>query len=202
MKLRNPFRRRKPADIPMMVDNARDPRLALVYTTTGGHEFYSLIDPQQLPAARGVAAERALRFMNMNLCEPVLRDLLAQQAEAQNGGDHTKAFAITREMQLRLDFLAEEQSMMELAAVYCYLRGESPDVPSQAWHDKKMAIMRDDPAARGFFLGIAHGLSRNFSNRPVSDLLDYLAQTQALAERASRLMSWQNSTGSTSTSTN
>jgi hypothetical protein len=183
--------KRKKNEIPVECDNRKDSRLALVYTASGGHEFYSVIDPTHLPAARGVAAERALRFMNMNLSESVLRDLLFKQQEAQNKGDHTTAHAITREMQLRLDFLAEEQSMMELAAVYVYLRGESPDVPSQTWHNRKMQIMRDDPMARAFFLATAQGLSKHFSSRPAEDLLAYLAESQGIAERAIRLILWQ-----------
>jgi len=169
----------------------------LCYTTHDGVEFYSCIDPQQLPAARGVAAERALRFMDMNITEETLRELLKVQAEAQNRGDYTIAFGITREIQLRLDFLAEEAAMFELAAVYCYLVDENPDVPPNVAHERKLAIMQNDPMARAFFLNIAQGRCKNFSQRSEEDLHSYLAKTQGLAERINRYLSSRKQPAST-----
>lgn len=180
------------------IDNSRDARLVLCYKTVAGVEFYSCIDPNHVPAARGVAAERAVRFMDMNVTEKTLRELLALQAEAQNKGDYTTAFGITRELQLRLDFLAEEEAMLELACVYCYLRDENPEVPSNAQHKIKLEIMRDDHAARAFFLSIAQTRCKNFSTRPENDLHSYLAQTQGLAERLNRYLSNKQQPPSTS----
>jgi hypothetical protein len=169
-------------------NNARDPRMEVAYKSKNGIKFYTFRNPEEFPAMRGLAAERAKRFAAMNLTEQELRGLLDACIEAANRNDLVKAFAIIHEVKYRLDFICEENSLLDLACLYYVLEDEDPDNPDADSNAKKLAYMRGDAEARAFFLHMAFSIMNRYGKRRSEELLGYISETQHLAQRAHRFL--------------
>lgn len=167
------------------IDNSTNPELALVYTTKEGVEIYAHRNPVNISPLRGVAAETAKRFSDMNLTKDTLKTLLNAHRQAAMSNDISKCFAIINEIELRLDLLGEETSLLDLGFLYCYLKDESPDKPNEYHTNKKRELCEKDPDAKAFFLSMAWGLSQRLAKLPADDLLNYLQQTKEMANRLS-----------------
>ena len=157
------------------INNSKDPRMVLVHEQPGkgGLRFYRFKNPEEFPALRGLAAERAKRFAAMNLTEKELRALVKECKMKAGQQDLVTAFAIIHEIEFRLDFISEENSMLDLACLYYVLEDESPDTPSAEANTRKLAYMKNNPDARAFFF--ARGVA------------DYQPLWQQIARRAPRL---------------
>lgn len=171
-----------------MIENSKNPNLNLAYED-GGVKFYAHINPLEISPIRGVAAERASRFVNMMITENNLRTLIKEIKTAAGQSDIVKAFSIVQEIEYRLDFICEENSVLELACIYYMLEDENPHTFNSAFTEKKMKIFNDNENARSFFLHIGLSLIDKFSKLPEIDLRTYLAQNQIHAERIYRFIS-------------
>lgn len=168
-----------------LVDNSRNPDLALVYTTSEGIEVYAHTNPVNISPLRGVAAETAKRFADMNLTKQTLRELLTAHRQAAMSNDISKCFAIVNEIEMRNELLGEETSLLDLGFLYCYLRDESPDRPNEYHTKLKREMCERDPDAKAFFLSMAWQLSQKLAKLQGHDLLSYLEQTREVIERVS-----------------
>jgi len=170
----------------MQIDNSKNPLLALVHTSKNGIEFYSYADPLQISALRGVAAEKAKRFLDMNLTSRSLTELVKEIKREAGAGDIVKAFSIVQEIEFRQSFLCEESSILDLVCIYFFLKDENPEEPSEAFNKKKHKVFEEDAQCRGFFLKIGLALCKKFSPKQEEDMLIYLEENQILSERIRR----------------
>lgn len=172
------------------INNSKDPRMVLVHEQPGkgGLRFYRFKNPEEFPALRGLAAERAKRFAAMNLTEKELRALVKECKMKAGQQDLVTAFAIIHEIEFRLDFISEENSMLDLACLYYVLEDESPDTPSAEANTRKLAYMKNNPDARAFFLLAALQIINRYGNKSPEELLAYIEETAHLAERIKRFL--------------
>lgn len=182
-----------------MVDNSKDTRLQVIHTAVDGTKFYSFVDPLNIPPMRGLAAEKAKRFLDMNITERSLRDLIRQCKIEAGAGDVVKAFSIIQDIEYRLNFIAEDTSILDLACVYFMLEDEDPIQPAAIHNKKKHAIFNSDFKARDFFLRVALSIVKKFSEKPEEDILNYLEDNKTMAERIRRYIAEEHSINSTST---
>lgn len=181
----------------MKIDNSKDPKLQLVYTSKNGSKFYSHIDPLQISGLRGMAAEKAKRFMDMMLTKRTLEELLSEYKKAFNSQDIMKAASIIQEIEFRLHFLSEESSVLDLVCIYFFLEDEDPEEPSEVFNKKKHKVFEEDKACRSFFLRIGLALCKKFSPKQEEDMLTYLEENQILSERIRRYIAEESSITST-----
>jgi len=181
----------------MQIDNSKNPNLTLVYTSKNGTEFYSHIDPLQISALRGVSAEKAKRFVDMNLTSRALTELIKEIKKEAGAGDIVKAFSIVQEIEFRQNFLCEESSILDLVCIYFFLKEENPEEASEAFNKKKHKIFEEDAECRGFFLKIGLALCKKFSPKQEGDMLTYLEENQMMSERIRRYIQPESSIHST-----
>ena len=181
-----------------VIDNSKNTQLNLVYTDSEKNKWYSHINPLEISPIRGLSAEKAKRFMEMKITEKSLKALILEIKVAAGQNDIVKAFSIIEEINHRLNFITEEDSILDLVLIYYFLEDENPNVPSEYHNDKKRKILIKDPKARGFFLQIGISLMKQFSSIPEENLNEYLIKTKDLADRIYRYISRTNPNDMTS----
>lgn len=168
-----------------MIDNSKNSALNLVHTDTMGNEWYCLENILDISPSRGLSAARADRYASLKISEPELKALLNKAIEGLNSNapDITQAIAILYELKHRTEFLCEENSILDLSAIYYFLKDENPDYPSEIHNRKKREIWSKDEVCRGFFLHMGLALTKQFSTIAEEDLLKFLKESLTVAER-------------------
>jgi hypothetical protein len=171
-----------------MVASKSNPLVEPVFKTTSGIQVYVLKDLTKISAFRGLAAEKAKRFVTLNITESELVKLLniALSGINQSKPDIAQAISILHELKWRTEMICEEKSLLELAYIFLMLEGEDIEQPSEDWNNKKAALVYEHRSTRAFFLQWAIGAAGNFSAKRDADLLGYLEETKAMIERLNR----------------
>lgn len=180
-----------------MVNNAVNPKLKEAYKTRTGVKFFCYINPLEVSALRGLGAEKAKRYMDLNITERSLKALLLDCKTRAGANDLVGAFSVIQEIEYRVNFLAEEHSILDLASIYFFLEDEDPEEPSEVHNRRKHSIFEKDSEARGFFLRIGLSLAKKFSEKQEQDILNYLEENKILSERIRRYISLESETSST-----
>ena len=178
------FKRRKKEEKPVSRYE-----LTPIYKDKSGRQWYEFAEKMNVPAQRAIAAEVATRFADMNLTKSALRELFAKMKEHANGGNIVDLFAIINEIEFRLDFIGEEETLLELASIYFLIEGEPADELSEVWTKKKKEILKGDAEASAFFLSRAYLIITNFSQLSGPDFEKYLKETKEHAQRLNRFLS-------------
>lgn len=157
--------------------------LLFTYKDKSGNRWFQYENILQLPAKRAIAAEVATRFAEMNLTKPILKELIAEMKKKANEGDIVSLFTLLNEIDFRLDFIGEEETLLELAACFFCIEGEDPEDFLDSYRKKKIEILKNDSDAKGFFLQRAFEHTTKFSNMSETIIQDYLNQNQTNAEK-------------------
>jgi len=169
-----------------MIDNSQNIKLKEVYTDALGNIWYCHSNILEISPARGLSAARADRYVGLKISENNLKDLLNVAIDGLNKDQNiVQAISILHELKHRQEFLCEENSILDLAGIYYFLKDEDPDFPSEAHNQKKREIWSKDEICRGFFLHMGLALTTKFSNTPEEDLISFLksTMTQEVSER-------------------
>lgn len=166
------------------IDNSENPNMVEVYTDKLENKWYKHLNIMEISPARGLSAARAERYIGLKISEGNFKDLLQTALDAVNKNqDFVTAISILNEMKIRTEFLCEENSILDLSAIYYFLQDEDPEFPSEAHNRKKVDIWTKDELCRGFFLHMGLGLTTKFSTTAEADLLKFLQESQTIAER-------------------
>ena len=172
-----------------------------VYTDKFGNDWFEYANPLQMPAKRAIAAEVATRFADMNLTRENLLLLMGEMKKKANEGNIVELFQILGEIEYRINFIGEEQTLMELACCY-YLVGEEDEMDmTDFYRTKKMDIMNKDWDAKAFFLEGAFRRTIRYSDMSEIDILDYLNQNAPNEKMLNQLLQALKSEGTSMTST-
>jgi len=152
-----------------------------------GNNWFEYTNKMNIPATRTLAAEVATRFADMNLTKAKMKDLISKIKGFANSGDIVQAFAILQEIEFRLDFIGEEETLLEFASIYFLIDGE-PEILTESFQAKKKAALKDDAEARAFFLSRAFQIITNYSTLSETDFLKYLKANQVHADRILRFL--------------
>lgn len=169
----------------MAIDNSKNEKLTVAYSDPINKiTFYCLKDPTYLPAQRFVPAMRAKRFSDLKITEESLREIIKKIKHAVNvEKDFLTAFGWWCEVELRLNMICEEDSILELVKLYYYLPDEDPEFPTAEANKKKSEIFERYPLVKGFFLRIGINMMENFGMKHDEEVLSYLQETTKVAER-------------------
>lgn len=153
--------------------------LVEVYVDMEGNKWFTFADIKQIPAKRGILAELATKYIDMNITSARLREFVDKISENVNEGRFIKAAALLELLSERLNWSCEEETLMQFAKVYFLMEGEpiTGGGPGSIQYEKqKDAILRKDLAARAFFLTRAFILTKNYSDISPENILEYLEQ--------------------------
>lgn len=169
-----------------MTDNSKNPKLQLIYTDSFKNNWYSYVNPFDIDAIRGIAAERAERYRTLMISEDEMKLCLDAAVEAAKENDPMKVYSIIYDLRHRTQFISEENSLLDLAGIYSFLEDEDPTEIMDSYRLKKQKIWQDDVMCRGFFLRMAIRLTEQLQNTPEVDLLDFMEKTRMVADRIYR----------------
>jgi len=169
-----------------MIDNSKNKKLKFVYEDKNKNKWYTFKNPMDIGAIRGIAAQKAERYVAMMVTKDELKLALDAHREAAKKGDIEKCFAIIYDLRYRTEMLCEENSVLDLAHIYYFLKDEDPEDESDYYRQQKQEIWAKDTACRSFFLRLGLALTKTFSPTSEKDLLKYLSQTKEVAQRLSR----------------
>lgn len=162
--------------------------LKKVFTDSRGVDWFEYDNPLTMPAKRAIAAEVATRFASMNVTKDVLKQVIEQMKQRANAGNIVELFAILGELEFRLDFLGEEETLVELAACYFIEDGENETEFNEVIRKKKVELFKSRPDLFDFFVQRAFEHTINFSNISEADILDYLNRNALQNERLLRFL--------------
>lgn len=150
-----------------------------VYTDKQGNNFFEYENPLEMPKVRMLAGEISTRYMAMNLTKEELLRLLTEAEHRANKGNIVELFSIIKEIKDRAHYLAEENSLMQLATVYFLMEGEDPKLYDKATQRRKMALWNQDEEMKGFFLQKAWDQTHSFTESSQINIPLYLEMMKA-----------------------
>ena len=142
-----------------------------------GNVWFEFENPLLIPSHRGVASEIAMNQADMCITRPRLTKFIAEIERLLNRGKNIEAFSHFQRLKDRLELVAEEETLTQLAFNYFLLEGEDPLKPNDEFNKRKAAIFEQDPDTRAFFLLKAFRLLQTSTEISDSDILNYLKQT-------------------------
>lgn len=157
--------------------------LTPIFKDSLGRNWYEFQSPVTIPAKRAIAAEVATKMQEMNLTKKVLLELMAKMKEHANNGKIVELFSILNEIEFRLNFIAEEETLINLAAAYFVIEGEDETDFSEVEKAKKVEYIKQNKEAFNFFVQRAFEYTTNYSDMSEVDIQEYLLQNALNAER-------------------
>ena len=162
--------------------------LRAIYTDSLGRNWYEFESPMTIPAKRAIAAEVATKMQEMNITKETLLELMATMKEHANNGRIVDLFAILNEIEFRLNFIGEEETLVNLAACYFVIDGEDETDFSEVDKQKKISHIKENKEAFNFFVQRAFEYTTNYSDMSEIDIQEYLLQNALNAERLKKLL--------------
>lgn len=147
-----------------------------IYEDKFGNQWYEYANPLQLPAKRAIAAEVATRMAEMNLTKENFIVLLEEMKKKANEGNVVELFGLLNEIEFRLNFIGEEETLKELAICYYVIEGEDEADFTDLYREKKLEIFKLDSDAKAFFLQGAFSHTIKYSTMSEIDINEYLLQ--------------------------
>jgi hypothetical protein len=162
--------------------------LTAIFQDSLGRNWYEFQSAVSIPAKRAIAAEVATKFQEMNLTKNNLLELMAKMKDHANNGRIVDLFAILNEIEFRLSFIAEEETLINLAAAYFVLEGEDETDFSEVDKAKKVAYIKENKEAFNFFVQRAFEFTMNYSQMSEIDIQEYLLQNAQNTERIKKYL--------------
>ena len=154
-----------------------------VYVDKDGRKWYEFENPLMIPAKRAIAAEIATKMQDMNLTKDVLLGLMAKMKEHANKGQIVELFGILNEIEFRLNFIAEEETLINLAACYFVIDGEDETEFNEIEKKRKVDYIKSNSEAFNFFVQRAFEYTTKYSQVSEVDIQEYLNLNAQNAER-------------------
>lgn len=162
--------------------------LTKIYTDRSGRNWYEYSNALTIPARRAIAAEIATRFQEMNLTKEQLIRLMGAMKTAANAGNIVELFQYLGEIEFRLNFLGEENTLLELASIYFIIDGEDESTMDEMIKQTKLDALRGDAELKDFFIQKAFTLTTNYSNTSETAILDYLKTNAQNEDRLNQIL--------------
>lgn len=159
-----------------------------IFVDAQGRNWYEFENPMTIPAKRAIAAEVATRMQEMNLTKESLLELMAKMKDHANKGQIVELFALLNEIEFRMNFIAEEDTLINLAAAYFVIDGEDETDFSEVDKSKKVAYIKENKEAFNFFVQRAFEFTTNYSNMSEIDIQEFLLQNAHNVERIKKYL--------------
>jgi len=154
----------------------RENGLRHIYTDVFGNRYYELLDVTRMSWRRAVAGEIQSRQAEYCLTRDSLKKIIEKMKEHANKGEFTEVFALLVEIEQRMEFAGEEETLLGLASVYFFMEGERVDDFNQVVANEKIELWKKDPEAKSFFLKRAFERTKVYMLMLEADMPDYSFQ--------------------------
>jgi hypothetical protein len=154
-----------------------------IYTDKNGVSWYEYNNPLTIPAKRAISAEVATRFADMNLTRHQMIRLIQEMKRNANEGKIVDLFHLLAEVEFRINYLGEEETLLELATIYFVIDGEDETGMDEMSKKKKRDLLKSDEEALSFFLERAWKLTTKFSESSEYAIAEYLKINQVNIEK-------------------
>lgn len=179
-------KKEKGPNIPSTLD--RKIPMTKIYTDKHGVSWFEYDNPLMIPAKRAIAAEVATRFADMNLTRHQLIKLIQEMKRNANEGKIVDLFHLLAEVEFRINYLGEEETLMELALCYFVIDGEDETSLDEIHKKRKRDLLKSDDEALGFFLDRAWRLTTKYSDSSEVAIVDYLKMNQVNTEKLNQYL--------------
>jgi hypothetical protein len=174
--------------------------LTKIFTDSDGDDWFEYTNPLMMPSKRAIAAEVATRFVEMNMTKDQLKTMVEAMKKSANAGNIVEMFHLLAEIEWRLEFIGEEQTLMELAACYFVLDGENETEFNDVFKARKIEKLNTNPLVRDFFVQRALESTIKFSELSSDDIREFLKVSALENERFNRILQALKSGGTLTTS--
>lgn len=166
----------KPTPEPKPQDIAGKKRIPTrhIYTDKFGNKWFEYVNLMTIPAKRTIRGEVSARFASMKMTPDEMRRIFAAMKKAGNQGNFTDVFALISECEFRLEFIAEEKTLAELAKCYFLIDGEDETDMTEMDMERKQQVFDTDSDCAGFFLDRAFQLTMEYSEHSDQPIQEYL----------------------------
>jgi hypothetical protein len=162
--------------------------LERVFIDDDGDEWFQYANIMTIPARRAIAAEIATRFAEMNMTNESMTVFIDSMKKAANNGNIVELFHLLSEIEFRLTYIGEENTLIELAACYFVLNGEDESDFSDVWKAKKIEKIKSSGRSKDFFLERAFAFTTKFSELSANDIHVYLKANAPSNERFNQIL--------------
>jgi hypothetical protein len=162
--------------------------LERVFIDDDGDEWFQYVNIMTIPARRAIAAEIATRFAEMNMTNESLTVFIESMKKAANNGNIVELFHLLSEIEFRLSYIGEENTLIELAACYFVLNGEDETDFSDVWKNKKIEKIKSNGRSKDFFLQRAFVFTTKYSELSDNDIHVYLKANAPSNERFNQIL--------------
>ncbi len=163
----------------------------LIYTDKLGNKFYTLRNPANIPAERALTAWVYTNDSEYGITRERLKWALDKLKTAINNQqpDLVTISQVIGALEACDSLYAEPEVLLNLASVYTTMNGEQFEHYADYEQKAKRQAWDKDPEAKSFFLQFAHQYSKRFSERPESNLQDYLKEIKPVLDQVSLSLS-------------
>ena len=147
-----------------------------IYTDSSGIRYYELEDMTRMAWRRAVAGEIQSRQSEYCLTREDLKKIIEKMKAHANKGEFTEVFILLGEIEQRLEFAGEEETLLGLASVYFFEEMEDVADFDQIVANRKIERWRNDSSAKSFFLRRAFERTKIYMLMLEADMPDYSFQ--------------------------
>lgn len=184
------FKRQQPTQPPVISGHQTGSIIPLtkIFTDSDGDDWFEYTNPMQMPSKRAIAAEVATRFVEMNMTKDQLKTMVESMKKSANAGNIVEMFHLLAEIEWRLEFIGETQTLVELAACYYVLNGENETEFNDVFKQRRIEKLNNNSIVRDFFVQRALASTIKFSELSSNDIQDYLKLSAQENERFTRIL--------------
>lgn len=172
----------------MKIDNSQNHTLKEIFKDSKGNLWYTLKNPLEISAPRGMEALTADRHIGLMISKKEFNLAIEALDKAAKELDLTTCFSIWGDLKYRSKMICEANSVLDLANVYYLLSDEDPNEYSEAHADLKRKIWAEDSECRAFFLRMGLNLTKQLASTSEEDLLKFMEETKKITERIYRFI--------------
>lgn len=145
-----------------------------IYTDKFGNRYYQLQFPEKMATQRALYTEMAAVRAECCITKDHLLSVVDEMMELGDKGQIVKMFGLLYELKQRIEYGAEEETLMLLASVFFFDEYEDIDDYVVGEQSRKMNIWKQDERAKNFFLLGAYRQMKSFINLSEQDIAHYL----------------------------
>ena len=169
-------------------EKERSVSMNYVYTDKFGNKWYEYMNTMQISAKRAIAAEVATRYADLNLTKENLQLLITTMKKKANEGNIVELFQLLAEIEFRLSYIGEEETLKELACCYYTINDEDESDFTDKYRELKLKVFKEDGDARDFFIQGAFQHTIRYSSMSETDILAYLRANAPSEEQLNQIL--------------
>lgn len=142
----------------------------VIYVDKKGNKYYQLKVPESIAMRRATAANMATKEAEFCLTKDALKKMFALMKEYANTGDFTNCFYIMGEIEARMDYAGEEETLLTLASCYFFTENEDITLYIPGGRRRKKSHVAGGRRALLTWLEA----TKQYANTSINDITPYL----------------------------